>query len=65
MFGGFDDRALLNLRSNAVRLAGEPGGARNEEAATLLPLIEAEVASREAAKPPKPAPRARRTFAKA
>ena len=64
MLPGFDDAALLNLRSNTVRLAGETG-ARNEEAAMLLPLIEAEVASREVAKPPKLAPRARRTVAKA
>ena len=65
MLPGFDNAALLNLRSNAVRLAGDPGGARNEEAATLLPLIEAEVASREVAKPSKPATRARRTVLKA
>jgi hypothetical protein len=38
-----DDASLANLRANANRLqAGE--GARREAAATLLPLIEAEIA---------------------
>ena len=52
MLPTFDDAALLNLRSNAVRLAAEPG-ARHEAAAALLPLIEAEIADRDAKRPPK------------
>ena len=53
MLPTLDDAALLNLRTNAVRLAAD-AGARHEAAATLLPLIEAELAGREARKPPKP-----------
>jgi hypothetical protein len=48
-----DDAALASLRANAARLQAG-GGAKQEEAAMLLPLIEAEIAEREARKPPKP-----------
>ena len=54
MLPTFDDASLLSLRSNAVRLAADTAGARREDAAALLPLIEAEIAGREANKPPKP-----------
>ena len=57
-----DDAALTNLRINAVRL--ETGiGPRQKEAALLLPLIEAELAEREARKPPKPPSAPRRKAA--
>ena len=49
-----DDAALARLRANAARLQAA-GGAMREEAALLLPLIEAEIAERER-KPAKPAP---------
>jgi hypothetical protein len=45
--------ALESLRDNATRLAAEPG-TRGKEAGDLLPLIEAELAQREAAAPKKP-----------
>jgi len=51
-----DDKALANLKANATRLqSGETR--RREEAAQLLPLIEAEMADRISRLPPKP-PRA-------
>lgn len=50
-----DDAALASLRANAARLQAG-GGAKREEAALLLPLIEAEIAERESRKPPRPAP---------
>jgi hypothetical protein len=59
-----DDKALANLRANAVRLQSADG-AKREEAAVLLPLIEAEIADRESRKPPKPARAARAPRAKA
>ena len=53
MLPTLDDAALANLWANATRL--ETGaGAKQKEAALLLPLIEAELADREARKPPKP-----------
>ena len=54
MLPTMDDKALETLRSNALRLQDEPEGARQKQAAMLLPLIEAELADREARKPPKP-----------
>lgn len=61
---GFDDAALLSLRSNAVRLVSE-SGARYEEAMALLPLIEAEIAERDAKRPAKAVRRAPRRAAAA
>ena len=58
MLPTFDDAALLNLQSNAVRLAADTDGARHEDAAALLPLIEAELSTREATRPPKAVRRA-------
>ena len=49
-----DDDALKTLGANARRLEAE-GGRRQEEAAMLVPLIEAELADRQARKPAKPA----------
>lgn len=54
MIPTLDDVALGNLRDNAARLEASGAGAQQKQAATLLPLIEAELASRKAAKP-KPA----------
>lgn len=54
MIPTLDDVALGNLRDNAARLEANGAGAQQKQAATLLPLIEAELASRKAAKP-KPA----------
>ena len=59
------DADLASLHANAQRLettAATPG--QQKAAADMLPLIEAELASREAAKPPKPAPKPRKTAAK-
>ncbi|HTI66940.1 MAG TPA: hypothetical protein VL460_05260 [Caulobacteraceae bacterium] len=47
-----DDAALLRFRDNVRRLQAAPGRQQNE-ALALAPLIEAEVAVREARKPPK------------
>ena len=47
-----DDAALSRLRLNCLRLEAIPGR-QQREAAELVPLIEAEVAVREARKPPK------------
>ena len=52
MLPDFDDASLLNLRRNAVRLISE-SGLRHDEAVALLPLIEAEIAKRDAERPPK------------
>jgi hypothetical protein len=52
-----DDAALKTLYKNAQRLEGLPGK-QQAEAASLVPLIEAEMAQRKADKPPKK-PRAR------
>ena len=48
-----DDAALANLRSNAARLETQGDKARQQEAVSLLPLIDAEIATRKANKPPK------------
>ena len=55
MLPTMDDAALANLRINASRLQADADGARQEQAALLLPLIDAELAERDARKPPKPA----------
>ena len=55
MLPTLDDKALESLRANALRLQDETDGARQKQAELLLPLIEAELAEREARKPPKPA----------
>ena len=57
MLPTMDDAALASLRINASRLQADADGARQEQAAMLLPLIDAELAERDARKPPKP-PRA-------
>ena len=54
MLPKMDDKALDSLRANALRLQDEPESARQKQAVLLLPLIEAELAEREARKPPKP-----------
>lgn len=50
MIPGLDDKALANLRENAARLSLTGSEAQKKQAATLTPLIEAELASRLAAK---------------
>ena len=47
---GRADDALGNLHANAVRLGQEGSPAQRSSAAALLPAIEAELASRKAAK---------------
>ncbi len=47
----YDDTALRTLKDNAARLAAGPESPRQREATTLLPLIEAELATRVEAKP--------------
>lgn len=59
MIPSMDDASLVNLRANAVRLEAGADGPRRQQAVELLPLIEAELTQREAAKPPKPARRPR------
>ena len=53
MIPGMDDASLSNLRDNARRLKASNEGRQQEQASLLLPLIEAELAARQAAKPPK------------
>ena len=60
MLPTLDDASLVNLKNNATRLAAEATGARHDQAADLLPLIEAELAERAAKKPPKVTRRAPR-----
>lgn len=50
MIPGLDDKALANLRDNAARLSATGSDLQKKQAATLTPLIEAELASRQAAK---------------
>jgi len=59
MIPTLDDAALVSLRVNASRLESTGAGPRQKEAALLLPLIDAELATRKAngAKAPR-APRA-------
>ena len=54
MIPSLDDKALASLHTNARRLEGGAEGPRRQQALGLLPLIEAELTQREAAKPPKP-----------
>lgn len=51
MIPTLDDSALANLRANALRLEAGGKGPRQQEAAELLPLIDAELTHRQAAKP--------------
>ncbi len=62
MIPTMEDKALANLRQNAVRLEADGKGPRQQEAADLLPLIDAELAERESRKPKKapPKPRAKK-----
>ena len=55
MIPTLDDAALANLRRNATRLEAGDDAAKRAQAADLMPLIDAELADREARKPPKPA----------
>lgn len=48
MIPTLDDTALANLRINATRLEASGVGSRQKEAALLLPLIDAELATRKA-----------------
>ena len=54
MLPTMDDSALASLRVNAARLQDSAAGAQQKQAALLLPLIDAELAERDARKPPKP-----------
>ena len=54
MIPTLDDAALASLRNNASRLEAGGKGAKQKEAAALLPIIEAEQAQRLANKPVKP-----------
>ena len=47
------DDELVSLHANASRLGVGASGVRQAEAASLIPLIDAELAEREARKPPK------------
>jgi hypothetical protein len=53
MIPTLDDDALVSLRVNAQRLSLGAAGPKTAEAAALLPLLDAELAAREALKPPK------------
>ena len=58
------DADLASLHANAKRLettAATPG--QQKAAGEMLPLVEAELAAREAKKPPKPAPKPRKKAA--
>jgi len=48
MIPTLDDAALVSLRVNASRLEAAGAGAKQKEAALLLPLIDAELATRKA-----------------
>lgn len=50
MIPTLDDVALANLHSNATRLGTSGAAQQQKQAAILLPLIEAELATRKAAK---------------
>lgn len=56
MLPTMDDAALASLMTNARRLETGAEGPRRDQAAQLVPLIEAELAEREARKPPKVTP---------
>jgi len=59
MIPTLDDAALVSLRVNASRLESTGAGTRQREAALLLPLIDAELATRKAnnVKAPRAAPK--------
>lgn len=63
MIPTMSDKELDVLRENALRWSKDGAPKQRTAADELLPLIEAERAAREAAKPP-PAPRARKTAVK-
>jgi hypothetical protein len=54
-----DDAGLANLHANAQRLAVDAVEPQRGQAALLLPLIEVELAEREARKPAPAAPKRR------
>ncbi|MDO8321648.1 MAG: hypothetical protein Q7T23_01780 [Phenylobacterium sp.] len=60
-----DDEGLANLRANAQRLENSDVARQAEQAAALLPLIDAELADRLSRVPPKapPKPRAKKAVA--
>ena len=58
MIPTMDDAQLKTLRENAVRIQDGDDPARQNAAAEILPVIDAEMADR-AAKNPKPAPKPR------
>lgn len=51
MIPTLDNAALGNLRENALRLQAGGAGPKRHEAEALLPLIDAELAQRQAKKP--------------
>jgi hypothetical protein len=59
MIPTLDVAALVSLRVNALKLEASGAGARQKEAALLLPLIDAELATRKAnnVKAPRAAPK--------
>lgn len=65
MIPTLDDKALAVLRANATRAEAGDHGPRREQAAILMPLIDAELAAREALKPPKKTPVRKKAVAKA
>lgn len=54
-----DDEGLANLRANAQRLENSDVARQAEQAAALLPLIDAELAERLSRAPPKASPKLR------
>ena len=50
-----DDKELANLRDNALRLSASDDARKQEQAADLLPTLEAEIARRLTLVPPKAA----------
>ncbi len=65
MIPTLDDKALATLRANASRAEAGDNASRRDQAATLIPLIDAELAAREALKPPKKTPVCKKPVAKA
>lgn len=62
---GMTETDLASLHANALRLSSSADAAQQAKAAEILPAIVAELSAREAAKPPKPAPKKRVTKAAA
>jgi hypothetical protein len=48
-----DDKELANLRDNALRLSGSDDARKQEQAAELLPMVDAEIERRLSLAPPK------------